>query len=214
MRKRREEFPELIKEQKHRSYYAHHEENRAKNAERYQREREHRLAYAVEYRKANRESLRIWHREYQRANREKRNEKDRKSYAKHHEKRTAARKYYRNENRIAIRLRNRARRVSLKYSLRDFSPADWQRCLNHWGGRCAVCGTAEGDGLCIAADHWIPLSKGGTTDRTNIVPLCHGYSGCNNGKRDKMPLDWLYHKLGQDAGQKKAAEIEEYFASL
>jgi hypothetical protein len=63
MRKRREEFPELIKEQKHRSYYAHHEENRAKNAERYQREREHRLAYAVEYRKANRESLRIWHRE-------------------------------------------------------------------------------------------------------------------------------------------------------
>ena len=37
-------------------------------------------------------------------------------------------------------------------------------------------------------DHYIPLSKGGSNDKTNLVASC---PSCNMAKRDKMPEDFI-----------------------
>ena len=36
-------------------------------------------------------------------------------------------------------------------------------------------------------DHKIPLSRGGTSDRINIVPAC---KECNNKKKYLLPWEW------------------------
>ncbi len=42
------------------------------------------------------------------------------------------------------------------------------------------------------ADHYIPLSKGGSNLRENIVCSC---SFCNYSKKDKLPSEWISPKL-------------------
>lgn len=45
--------------------------------------------------------------------------------------------------------------------------------------RCAACGETSG----IQVDHIIPFSRGGTSDVSNLQPLC---AGCNYYKHDYM----------------------------
>lgn len=213
MQRQRQENPELVKEWKQRSYYSDIEKSRASNQARYQRERERRLAYAVEYRAANKERLREWHRAYYRANREKRLTKDRNSYQRHYEKRKNARDNYRDKNRITIRLRNRSRKLALAFARGDFTPQDWERCLAYWGNACAVCGVTS-EIRSIAADHWIPLCVGGKTDKLNIIPLCHGVGGCNNRKSKRLPEEWLTAQVGADMAQSIIEQVSAYFASI
>lgn len=49
--------------------------------------------------------------------------------------------------------------------------------------RCVICGSAQSDGVKLHVDHIIPVSKGGTSDMSNLRTLC---DRCNMGKRDKM----------------------------
>ncbi len=53
-------------------------------------------------------------------------------------------------------------------------------------GICSYCGTkvipAE-----LTMDHVIPLSRGGTSERFNIVPAC---KECNNKKKYLLPAEW------------------------
>lgn len=39
----------------------------------------------------------------------------------------------------------------------------------------------------LTMDHLIPLSRGGTSDKENLVPAC---KECNNQKRDLLPAEW------------------------
>jgi len=52
-------------------------------------------------------------------------------------------------------------------------------------GLCWWCG--EFVGLTFDIDHRIPVSKGGTTDISNIVISCRK---CNRSKNDKLPHEW------------------------
>ncbi len=36
-------------------------------------------------------------------------------------------------------------------------------------------------------DHVVPLSRGGLTTKSNLVPCC---KTCNNQKRELLPLEW------------------------
>lgn len=49
--------------------------------------------------------------------------------------------------------------------------------------RCVICGSAQSDGVKLHVDHIIPVSKGGTSDMSNLRTLC---DRCNMGKRDKI----------------------------
>lgn len=67
-------------------------------------------------------------------------------------------------------------------------------------------------------DHWIALTDSRTdnpgTVVENIIPLCHGWGGCNNNKRNRDAAEWLTKKLGPRKAKKKLAEIQAYFDSL
>ena len=49
--------------------------------------------------------------------------------------------------------------------------------------RCRQCGVSSGSGAVLEIDHIIPITKGGTNDRTNIKTLCQS---CNLGKSNRI----------------------------
>lgn len=98
-----------------------------------------------------------------------------------------------------------------------FTPKDWGHCLSYFNHSCAVCGR-QLNGLFgdffAAADHWIPVAKGGLTTRTNIVPLCHGVGGCNNSKNDSPADVWLVKRYGKRKAYRIMHRVQQYFNSL
>lgn len=53
------------------------------------------------------------------------------------------------------------------------------------GFRCVLCGATQADGVKLHVDHIIPLSKGGTSEMSNLRTLCER---CNIGKSDKLEV--------------------------
>lgn len=123
------------------------------------------------------------------------------------------------ENRVRFRIygsNRRARELALPNTL---TSAQWQRCLEYWGYRCAVCGKLCGLWTIISADHWIAVSDkrldNPGTVATNIIPLCHptkdGSGGCNLSKQGKDPLSWLTKAYGKRKANEITHRIEKYF---
>ena len=84
--------------------------------------------------------------------------------------------YLVNDEREIIRGKEKARK------LRDSS---WWRkkCAS---GICSYCGRkVTPDELTM--DHVIPLSRGGVSERFNLVPAC---KECNNKKKYLLPVEW------------------------
>lgn len=112
---------------------------------------------------------------------------------------------------------NQQKRESLKNNLPStFTVADWQRCLEYWENRCAICGRPQGLWHILAMDHWIPLSAidcPGTV-AVNMIPLCHGEGGCNNSKSNKTPIEWLTTRYGNRKAKTLLQRIADYFNSL
>jgi 5-methylcytosine-specific restriction enzyme A len=53
-------------------------------------------------------------------------------------------------------------------------------------GVCSYCGQKIPHGE-LTMDHVIPLSRGGRSERINIVPAC---KDCNNKKKYLLPVEW------------------------
>lgn len=175
--------------------------------------RANQTAYNAAHRE-NRHTYNVEHRAeiaaYNAQNREKR-----RIYNNEH--REERRAYVRSPQGKVVFAAARHRRRARKHNLSDtFTSADWQRALDYFGGCCAVCGRPVGLWHTIAADHWIPLSSPDCpgTVPTNIIPLCHGVSGCNNSKLNAEPTDWLVRKFGKRKAKKIMAHIETYFGSI
>lgn len=66
----------------------------------------------------------------------------------------------------------------------DPIPAEGLEILSeNWGGLCAYCGDNA-----VGFDHVDPVSRGGATRKTNIVPAC---ISCNSRKKNHDPLPWI-----------------------
>jgi len=119
-------------------------------------------------------------------------------YYRQPERRAKSREWVeRNRDRVrdtlrASRLRRRAQGGE------GLSAADWRAILVFWEHRCAYCGI----GGKLEADHRIPLARGGTSAKENIIPAC---PRCNRRKNtmtedefrlflvlEREPLDILY----------------------
>lgn len=78
-------------------------------------------------------------------------------------------------------------------------PEHEQRAYDHFGGRCAYCGTPV-DFLKVEFDHFIPIREGGKTHPNNMLPCC---KKCNHGTGGKFTVDartWLVAKFGETRG--------------
>ena len=79
-----------------------------------------------------------------------------------------------------------------------------KKILRKTGGHCAHCGIKL-QLKDMSPDHVVPLSKGGTNDLKNIVPLC---KSCNDKKRNFVmsPESWFPY-----LSEESLAEVTEYY---
>lgn len=72
----------------------------------------------------------------------------------------------------------------------NYSLDDWRDAMIHFGGQCPICGKVEGRAkkAKFDRDHIVPLSKGGKTVRSNIMPCC---PTCNRGRGNKEMFEWF-----------------------
>jgi 5-methylcytosine-specific restriction endonuclease McrA len=66
---------------------------------------------------------------------------------------------------------------------------DWKATMVHFKGCCAYCGKPQGRAKAdrLDKDHVIAFSKGGKTERHNIVPAC---KKCNRGRGNREWRTW------------------------
>ncbi len=110
------------------------------------------------------------------------------------------------------------KRRSLKENLPYNLPAGKEfEIISRFDGRCAICGRSESADRVIVLDHWIAVKSGVTnnpgTVEANLIPICHGKTGCNNSKKNHLPLEWLKSKFGAE-GQIIYDKIERYLAEV
>lgn len=189
------------------NYAANREKFSAKNRAYRQENREKEIARRAAYKAANPDVSKAYYeanrdkvlertRDYNQRNREEVLARGRDYYEKNRD-RVAARGYsYREEKRDVIRARSeRYRRAAGMQPGRPRPTAEEKKARKaaraglrltlRWdvlkGGRCEVCGWGKADGVKLHLDHIVPISKGGTNDRSNLQALC---SDCNLGKSD------------------------------
>ncbi len=147
--------------------------------------------YGRKYREANRDSIAKKQKEYREANKEKIAEA-RKAYKATPEgwaKHLAGVKRWQKRNPDKMASTWAKRRATKLNADSD----DWTRTELHEeaGGRCFYC-NKEVTLRQMDADHYIPLSKGGSNLKSNMRCSCRS---CNRKKHDKMPEDFIGETL-------------------
>lgn len=71
--------------------------------------------------------------------------------------------------------------------------------IRYWNGRCAYCmrevsATIEAVPWQAHRDHFIPLSRGGIKDMSNLVIACRQ---CNMSKSNRHPIEWMTETFGK-----------------
>jgi 5-methylcytosine-specific restriction endonuclease McrA len=64
---------------------------------------------------------------------------------------------------------------------------DWKEAMLYFRGACAYCGVKKSRQTRLTKEHIVPVSKGGPTTRTNIIPAC---TACNCSKADHDLAEW------------------------
>lgn len=100
--------------------------------------------------------------------------------------RAGHRKYDRTERGRASKKARANRRRILEINGISFTAEQWLLRLREFDNRCVYCGSKQRK---LTADHWMPLSKGGTNDINNIVPACRS---CNSRKFNHNPGEFEF----------------------
>lgn len=184
--------PELHRE-KGRVYHATY---RAKHGSRSRRMREEApLLWLIKLAKDKECAQREETKPYRREKAKLRAREYRKDPIKRQKMKEARHRWYRGnpEKARAIAAAHRAKRAAIPgvFGGNDLDAAFKRQC-----GRCLYCDERVGSGktrLGWHADHFIPVSRGGTNHAYNIVIAC---IGCNLAKHNKMPWEWKPDRFG------------------
>lgn len=107
--------------------------------------------------------------------------------------------HYRDDCKTCYNIRRRENRTKKKHTdfiggqrrrgeeTPDFSHQEWKECVIFFGGECAYCGGTPRKGKRLTKDHLEPVSVGGRTIQSNIVPAC---ASCNSSKGAEDFKDW------------------------
>lgn len=197
-----------------RTYWVANRERRLERKKEYYKENRERVkTRAKKWREANPERVKANNKAWHEANLERAAANNKAWLAVNRERKSAINAKWRKSHPDTVRAatqRHLARKRSLPSA---FTASDWQCALDYFGGCCAVCGRPPGLWHTLAADHWIPLSKGGPTTPDNIVPLCHGAGGCNNSKSNRDAIEWLTETFGKRKGRAIQKRVDEFLNS-
>jgi 5-methylcytosine-specific restriction endonuclease McrA len=94
--------------------------------------------------------------------------------------------------------KKRARARKLGAPRVELTGPQWARIIKAFHYACAYCG--ESFALVseqLTQDHIVPLSRGGSHDRTNVVPAC---LSCNSSKQDLTAGDFFEKRLREKLG--------------
>lgn len=72
-----------------------------------------------------------------------------------------------------------------KSKARDLRDSSWWKAKIS-SGKCYYCGGSFKPSE-LTMDHKIPISRGGMSEKINIVPAC---KECNNRKKYMLPVEW------------------------
>jgi 5-methylcytosine-specific restriction endonuclease McrA len=163
-------------------YWKHRERLLRQEAERYQRERKRILARNKAWNAAHPEYMNRISKEWDERHPERRVNIHKKYHKTHKKERNAfCRDYQKRNPEVFKAIKNRRRTAKTKAG-GSFTAAEWKALCKKYGNRCLACGKKRK----LTADHVIPVSKGGSSNISNIQPLC---GPCNSSKRDKT-LDY------------------------
>lgn len=80
-------------------------------------------------------------------------------------------------------LKSQRRRAKERQLESNYSEEEWFGCKNYFNNKCAYCGKK----VKLTVEHVIPVNKGGSYIRQNIIPAC---GTCNRSKGDKDMELW------------------------
>ena len=172
--------------------------------------KEYTKQYLREWRKHNRERVRMHERRFYQNNKEKVldwNREFRKNHPDYDKKLYLRRKKYRQSLEYKVKratydqkwsrthreyrnYQDMIRRMRLRKVKGSFTLQDWQDLEREYNYTCSLCGRKEPE-IKLTIDHIIPISKGGTNEIKNIQPLC---INCNSKKGGEV-LTNLYGSL-------------------
>lgn len=101
-------------------------------------------------------------------------------------------KKFRKEHRERYNLYQVIRTQNKRSNGGSFTSEDWESLKSRYNYTCLCCGRSEPD-IKLAADHIIPITKGGGSDISNIQPLC---GLCNSKKYNKI-IDFRNEQMHQ-----------------
>jgi 5-methylcytosine-specific restriction endonuclease McrA len=123
---------------------------------------------------------------WQDANRDRLHENNARWHATHPDEARERRKRWRGENPEREKIHKHTRRTRISESGGSFTVSDIQNMLKQQKGKCIVCLTSIKENYHI--DHVIPVSKGGSSDRSNLQLLC---PRCNMSKHDRDNITFM-----------------------
>jgi 5-methylcytosine-specific restriction endonuclease McrA len=94
---------------------------------------------------------------------------------KNKQRKTATDKAWVKSNPDKFKAAQHRHRTAKKSNGGSFTAAEWTALCKHYHNRCLRCGKRRK----LTADHVIPVSKGGSSNISNIQPLC---GPCNSSK--------------------------------
>lgn len=149
----------------------------------YQKNREKIATYAAEYRLLNRDAILAAKRDWHERNRNRSNAKMRENYE---------------ANKAAYIKRAYERKGRVRKAPGSHTFGEIVSLWHKQGGKCVYCegslgGHPENTHL-YHRDHFVPLSKGGSDDISNIQLLC---PSCNLSKSNKMPGEFAQERFGR-----------------
>jgi 5-methylcytosine-specific restriction endonuclease McrA len=108
------------------------------------------------------------------------------------------------EGKAKVRRNNSIRRVAFTLWERQ----DEIRAFELYDSRCGYCGTPV-TSYTVEFDHILPVSKGGKTIPSNMIPSCVKCNRGVGGKKAKLLEGWIVEKFGYEIGNAILMQIYE-----
>jgi hypothetical protein len=173
---------ECKRERARKWYKANPEKARENNRKWYEANTERHREHTRKWRAANPEKHRESSKQWGRNNPEKRKERLRKWRKDNPDKNTAAKQRYRTKKTKAGG---------------SYTAAEWKALCKQYNNHCCYPGCKRTD---LHADHVVPVSRGGTSDISNMQPLCSRHNtskgdGATDYRTKPGMLRWIQKSL-------------------